>query len=154
VKNQILARAYLTDLHHFPDIEFQQIVASVRRLRPVCDELTSASAANHIPRMKEVDQSVIQMVGNGGTKLTNTIKRLNKLFPQVPRVPPVQDRVPDMLLPANAPPGDSGVLQQLCRMQAMGPQMLHQTIRLGQLKYNFMPRLLVHPKGLLPCRIP
>jgi len=30
VKNQMLARGYLTDLHHFPDVEFQQIVAGVR----------------------------------------------------------------------------------------------------------------------------
>jgi len=154
VKNQILARGYLTDLHYFPVVEFQQIIASVRRLRPACDALATVLAVNDIPRMQEVDEAVVQLVKDCGKKLTNTIKRPNKPFPQVPGVPPAQVRVSDMLLPANAPPGASGVLQQLCRMQALGPQMLHQPVYLGQLKSNLLPRLLVHTKTLLPRRIP
>jgi len=59
VKNQMLARGYLTDLNHFSDVEFQQIVTGVGRLRPACDELANASAANDIPRMQEVDEAVI-----------------------------------------------------------------------------------------------
>jgi len=51
LKNKMLARGYLTHLHHFQDIEFQQIVASVRQLRPACDELATMSAVNNIPRM-------------------------------------------------------------------------------------------------------
>ena len=51
VEDQLLARGYLTDIHHFPDAEFHQIVASFQRLRPACDKLATASAANDIPSM-------------------------------------------------------------------------------------------------------
>jgi len=75
VKNQMLAWDYLTDLHHFQEVEFQQIVVGFRGLRPVCQELTGASAANDIPRMQKVDEAVVQSVKDCGKKLTNTIKR-------------------------------------------------------------------------------
>jgi len=111
VKNPILAMGYLTDLHHFPDVELQQIVTGVRLLRPACDEPVTASAANDIPKMQKIDKTVVQLVKDCGKKLTNPIKRPNKPFPRGPDVPPEQVTVPDMLLPANAPPGASGVLQ-------------------------------------------
>jgi len=105
VKNQMLARGYQTDLHHFPDAEFLQIVASFRQLRPTCDELATASAANDIPGMQEVDEAVVQLVKDCGKKLTNTINLKDEPCPQVPGVPPAQVIVPNILLPANAPPG-------------------------------------------------
>jgi len=40
VKDQMLPRGYQTDLHHFPDAEFLQIVACFRQLRPACDVTT------------------------------------------------------------------------------------------------------------------
>jgi len=91
----MLARGYQTDLYHFPDAEFLQIVAG--------DELATASAANDIPGMQEVDEAVVQLVKDCGKKLTNTINLKNKLFPQVPGVPPAQVIIPNILLPANAP---------------------------------------------------
>jgi len=100
----MLARSYLTDLHHFPDIEFQQIIPGLRRLRPACDEIATASPANNIPRMQEVDEGVVQLVKDCAKKLTKTIQRPNKPFPQVSGVPPAQVRVPDMVVSANAPP--------------------------------------------------
>jgi len=93
------------DLYHFPDAEFLQIVAGSRQLRPACNEHVTASAANDIPGMLEVDEAVVQLVKDCGKKLTNTINLKNKLFLQVPGVPPVQVIVPNILLPANAPPG-------------------------------------------------
>jgi len=74
----MLARGYQTDLHHFPDAEFLQIVAGFQQLRPACDELATASAANDIPRMEEVDEAVVQLVQDCGKKLTNTINLENK----------------------------------------------------------------------------
>jgi len=127
----MLSIGYVSDLDHFPNVEFQQIIAGVRRLRPACNKLATLSAANNIPRMQEVDKAVVQLVTDCGKKLTNTIRRPNKPFPKVPGGPPIQVRVSDMLLPPNAPPGASGVLQQLCRMQALGPQMLHQPMHPG-----------------------
>ena len=101
----MLARGYQTDLHHFPDGEFLQIFASFHQLRPVCDKLATASAANDISGMQEEDEAVVQLVEDCGKKLTNTINLKNRPFPQVPGVPAVQVIVPNILLPANAPPG-------------------------------------------------
>jgi len=105
VKDQMLARGYQTDLHHFPDAKFLQIVAGFQQLRTACDELATTSAANDIPGIQEVDEAVVQLVKDCGKKLTNTINLKNKPFPQVPGVPPAQVIVPNILLPANAPPG-------------------------------------------------
>jgi len=105
VKEQMLARSYQTDLHHFPNAEFLQIVAAFRQLRPSCDELATASVANDIPGMQEVDEAVVQLVKDCGKKLTNSINLKNKPFPQVLGVPRAQVIVPNILLPANAPPG-------------------------------------------------
>jgi len=105
VMDQMLARGYQTDLHHFPDAEFLQIVAGFPQLRPACYELATASAANDIPGMQEVDEAVVQLVKYCGKKLTNTINLKNKPFAQVPGVPPAQVIVPNILIRANAPPG-------------------------------------------------
>jgi len=105
VKDQMLARGYQTDLHHFPDSELLQIVTGFRQLRPTCDELATASAANDTPGMQEVDEAVVQVVKDCGKKLTNTINLQNKPFPQVPGVPPAQVMVPNILLAANTPSG-------------------------------------------------
>jgi len=51
VKDQMLAMGYQTNLHHFPDAEFLQIVAGFRQLRHACDELATAATANDIPGM-------------------------------------------------------------------------------------------------------
>jgi len=101
----MLARGYQTDLHHFPDTEFLQIVAGVWQLRPACDELATASAVNDLPGMKEVNEAVVQLVKDYGKKLTNTINLKNKPFPQMPGVPLAQVIVPNILHDANAPPG-------------------------------------------------
>jgi len=101
----MLARGYQTDRHHFPGTEFLQIVAGFRQLRPTCDELATASAANAIPGMQEADDAVLQLVKNCEKKLTNTINLNNKLFRQVLGVPPAQVIVPNLLLPPNGPPG-------------------------------------------------
>ena len=51
VKDQMLARGYISDNWHFPDAEFQQIVEGMRRLKPACDELAIVSAANNMASM-------------------------------------------------------------------------------------------------------
>ena len=121
VNNQMLARGYLTDLHHFADIEFQQIVTGVRPLRPVCDELATALTANDIPRIQEVDETILQLIKDCGKRLTNTIKRPNKPFSPVPGVPPAQVAVLDMLLPANPPPRSQWGLATAVQNAGAGP---------------------------------
>ena len=147
------ARGYQKNLHHFPDATFLQIVAGFQQLRPAWNELATASAANDIPGMQEVNEAVVQLVKDCGKRLTNTINLKNKPFPQGPGVPLAQVIVPNILLPANAPLEASWVLQQLYRMQVLAPQILPQRMHPGQLNSN-LPRLLVHTKSLLPRRIP
>jgi len=57
VKDQMLARGYISDNSQFPDAEFHQIVRgmSLRRLKPACDEHATASAVNNTPTMQEID---------------------------------------------------------------------------------------------------
>jgi len=50
VKDQMLARGCISDNWHLPDGEFQQIIAGMRRLKPGCDELVTALAANNLSK--------------------------------------------------------------------------------------------------------
>jgi len=100
----MLARGYISDNWHFPDGEFQQIVAGMRRLKPACDELTTASAANNNSSMQEIDEAVLQLVKDCGKKLTKTIETNNHVPPPCPGVPPAQVILNPILLPVNAPP--------------------------------------------------
>jgi len=104
LKDQMLARGYISDNWHFPDAQFQQIVEGMRRLKPACDELATASAANNMASMQEIDKAVLQLVKDCGKKLANTIRTNNHVPPPGPGVPPVQVIVRPMLLHLNAPP--------------------------------------------------
>jgi len=103
VKDQMLPRAYISDNWHFPDVEFQQIVEGMRRLKPACDELATASAANNMASMQEIHEAVLQLVKDCGKKVANTIRTNNHVLPPGPGVPPAQVIVRPMLLPLNAP---------------------------------------------------
>jgi len=104
VKDQMLARGYFSDNWHFPDAEFQQIVEGMRRLKPACDELATASAANNMASMQEIDEAVLQLVKDCGKKLENTTRTNNHVPPPGPGIAPAQVIVRPMLLPLNAPP--------------------------------------------------
>jgi len=104
VKDQMLAWGYISDNWHFPDAEFQQIVGGMRRLKPASDELATASAANNIASMQEIDEAVLQWVKDCGKKLANTIRTNNHVPAPGPGVPPAHVIVWPMLLPLNAPP--------------------------------------------------
>jgi len=104
VKDQMLVRGYISDNWHFPDAEFQQIVEGIRRLKPACDELATASAANNMASMQEIDEAVLQLVKDCGKTLANSIRTNNPVPPPGSGVPPAQGIVRPMLLPLNAPP--------------------------------------------------
>jgi len=103
VKDHMLAKGYISDNWHFPDAEFQQIVEGMRRLKPACDELATASAANNMASMQKIDEAVLQLVKDCGKKLANTIRTNNHVPPPGPGVPPAQVIVRAMLLPLNSP---------------------------------------------------
>jgi len=153
VKAQMLARGYQTDLHHFPDAEFLQIVAGFQQLRHTCDECATTPAANNIPGMQEVDKLVVQLVKACGKKLTNTINMKNKPFPQVPGVSREHVIVLTILLPGNAPPGSQWGLATAVQTPGAGAPNAPQPMHPCQLNSN-LHRLLVHTKSLLPHRIP
>jgi len=100
----MLARGYISDNGHFPDAEFQQSVEGMRRLKPACDQLATASEANHMASMQEIDEAVLQFVKDCGRKLANTVRTNNHVPPPGPGVPPAQVIVRPMLLPLNVPP--------------------------------------------------
>jgi len=73
VKDQMLARGF-RKIRTFPDHYFQQIVASMRTLRPACDSLVTAAAANNRAVMRQIDEAVVQLVKDCGVKLRTTVK--------------------------------------------------------------------------------
>jgi len=104
VKDQMLARGYISDNWQFPDAEFQQIVEGLWRLKPACDELATASAANNMASVQEIDEAVLQLVKDCGKKLANTIRTNNHVPPPGPGFPPAQGIVRPMFQPLNTPP--------------------------------------------------
>ena len=103
-KDQMLARNY-DEIYQFPDAEFQQIVAGMRRLLPVCDAGATASAVNNIRLLQEIDEGVVQLVKDCGKKLTNTLGREVRGAPGPgnPGDPPEQVIVHGAILPLGAP---------------------------------------------------
>ena len=100
VKDQMLAKNY-DDVYQFPDAEFQQIVTGMRRLLHVRDALATASAANNIRLLQQIDKGVVQLVKECGKKLTNTLGKRVQGAPRPgnPGVPPVQVNVRGAILP-------------------------------------------------------
>jgi len=104
VKDQMLGRGYISDNWHFSDTAFQQIVAGMRKLKPACDELATASAANNMGSMEEINETVLQLVKDGAKKVTKTIETNNHVPPSGLSVPPAQVIVNAILLPLNELP--------------------------------------------------
>jgi len=100
----MLARSYISDNANFPDVEFHQIVAYLRRLKPVCDKLTTASAANTIASMQAIDAEVLQFGKDSGQMLTKTSGNNDNVPPPGSWVPTAQVIVNRILIPLNAPP--------------------------------------------------
>ena len=104
VKDQMLARNY-DNIYQFPDTEFEQILAGMRRLLLVYDARATASAANNIPVLQKIDEGDVQLCKDCGRKLTNTlVKRLRGApLPGTPGVPPAQVIVGGAIVPPGAP---------------------------------------------------
>ena len=105
-KDLMIARNYVPGAKAgiYPDADFQAIVAGMRRLRPACDELATASAANNLARIEDIDEAVVYLVKDCVTKLFNTIKTQGPAAAQgQPGVPFAQVIVPGILLSTNIP---------------------------------------------------
>ena len=105
-KDLMIARNYVPGGRAavYPDADFQPIVAGMRRLRPACDELATASAAGDVARMQDIDEAVVHLVKDCVVKLFNTIKTRGPAAVQgQPGVPFAQIIVPGVLLSTNIP---------------------------------------------------
>jgi len=101
VKDLMIARNFVpgATAMNYPDADFQPIFAGMRRLRPVCDQLATASTANNKQRMQEIDEAVVHIVKACARKLFNPWMTNPQEPPQGrPGVPFVQVIVPEVLL--------------------------------------------------------
>jgi len=89
----------------FPDYHFLQNVARMRTMRPACDSLITAAAANNRAVMRQIDEAVVQVVKDCGVKLRTTLQNRSKGLAPLGqnRVFYDQNMLSDRLLPPNAP---------------------------------------------------
>jgi len=71
------------------------------RLKPACDELTSASAANNMASMQAIDEAVFEFVKDYGKGLTKSIGNKDNVPPPGPDIPHAKVIVRLILLPLN-----------------------------------------------------
>jgi len=104
VKDQMLARGF-RKIRTFPDDHFQQIVAGMRTLRPACNSLVTAAAANNRAVMRQIDDAVVQLVKDCGVKLRTTVKNRSTGLAPLDQNGVFYDQImlSDRLLPPNAP---------------------------------------------------
>jgi len=104
VKDQMLARGF-RKVPTFPDHHFQQIVASMRTLRPACHSLVTAVAANNRPGMPLIDEAVVQLVKACEVKLRTTVKNCSTGLAPLCQNGVFYDQImlSNRLLPPNAP---------------------------------------------------
>jgi len=133
VKGQMLASGNIIDNNQFPDAEFQQIIGGIRRLKPACDELATASAVNNMISIQQIDKAVLPLVNDCRNKLAHTIKTTKKMPPR-PGIPPGPVIVNPVLLPLNAPAQCQWSLQQVYRTVSHLSKMLQ-----GQPKTHLLP---------------
>jgi len=103
VEDQMLARSF-RKIRTFPDNHFQEIVAGMSTLRPACDSLVTAVAANNRAVMHQIDEAVVQLVKDCAVKLRTTVTCSTGLAPLGQNgVFYDQIMLSDRLLPTNAP---------------------------------------------------
>jgi len=104
VKDHMLARCF-RKIRTFPDHHFQHIVAGMRALRPACDSLVTAAAANNRARMRQIDEAVVQLVKDCWVKLRTTVKNRSTGLAPYGHHGIFYDQIMlrDQLLPPNAP---------------------------------------------------
>ena len=106
VKDLMIARNFVpgASAMNYPNTDFQPIFAGMRRLRPVCAQRATASAANNKQGIQDVDEAVVHIVMDCARKLFNTWMTHPQAPPQgQPGVPFAQVIVPGVLLSTNNP---------------------------------------------------
>ena len=71
-------------------------------LRPACDLIVSAVAANDMHRLEDIEEAVVELVKDSCRKLNDTNNKGKMVVPN-PAIPPRQVVVHTLLLPPGAP---------------------------------------------------
>jgi len=74
----------------------------MRTLRPACDLIVSAVAANNMHRLEEIEEAVVELVKDSCRKLNDTNNKGKMIVPN-PAIPFGQVVVHTSLLPPGAP---------------------------------------------------
>jgi len=104
-KDQMIARGFAPagrTAKDFPDADFLPIYTGMRTLRPACDLIVSAVAANEMHRPEDIEEGVVELVKDSCRKLNDTNNKGKRVVPN-PAIPPRQVVVHTSLLPPGAP---------------------------------------------------
>jgi len=104
-KDQMIARGFAPagqTAKSFPDADFLPIYTGMRTLRPACNLIVSAVAANDMHRLEEIEEAVVELVKDSCQKLNDTNNKGKMVVPN-PAIPPVQVVVHASLLLPGAP---------------------------------------------------
>jgi len=104
-KDQMIARGFAPAgqmAKGFPDANFLPIYTGMRILRPACDLIISAVAANHMDRVEDIEKAVVGPAKDSCWKLNDTNNKGVMVVPN-PTIPLGQVVVHAWLVPAGAP---------------------------------------------------
>jgi len=104
-KDQMIARGFAPagrTAKSFPDADFLPICTGMRTLRPACDLIVSAVAANDMHRLEDIEEAVVELVKDSCRKLNDTNNKGKMVVPN-PAIPPGRVVVHASLLPPGAP---------------------------------------------------
>jgi len=104
-KDQMIARGFAPTnrlAQNFPDADFLPIYTGMRTLRPACDLIVSAVAANDMHRLEDIEEAIVELVKDSCRKLNDTNNKGRMVVPN-PAIPPGQVVVHASLLPPGAP---------------------------------------------------
>jgi len=103
-KDQMIARGFAPagrTAKHFPDADFLPIGTGMRTLRPACELIISAVAANGMHRREDIEEAVVELVKDSCRKLNDTNNKGKMVVPN-PAITPGQVVVHASLLPPGA----------------------------------------------------
>jgi len=104
-KDQMIARGFAParrTAKDFPDADFLPICTGMWTLRPACDLIVSAVAANDMHRLEDIEEAVVELGKDSCRKLNDTNNKGKMVVPN-PAIPPGQVIVHASLLPPGAP---------------------------------------------------
>jgi len=104
-KDQMIARGFAPagrTARNFADADFLPICTGMRTLRPACDLIVSAEAANDMHRLEDIEEAVVELVKDSCRRLNDTNNK-GKMVVANPAIPPGPVVVHASLLPPGAP---------------------------------------------------